>query len=236
LKKFIFSAFNSEYIDKYGASWIASLKEKSNFNGIVVLIALGYSCSKVVDALKLEGITVINADDEEDRRKVVFDIIANLQKHSDGVYAYWDIDGYFNGDVNEIFDMCNDGNVHIANNSSLGFVCGNNQAWNIYSQYRDFENACGLKPSMYEFITQNHSVSLVDSCWNCLAIDSASAIMSKFYHYPRIIRNTPDGMSRFDFYFDKTNQDMHDRWRHKIFGGLKPSMKRFIVNRKNKKD
>lgn len=232
MNKFIFSCFTEEYFEKFGAGWIGSLRELSNFDGMVVLLSLGYKRQRVMDALKTCNITVIHEEDRVNKRQIVFDKIADLQKHSPGCFAYIDFDGYFNGDINPLFEESNDGNLHICENLSMGLVCGNNKAWEAYGDYRKFENVCGLQPSMVDFLSNNSNMSKLDSSWNCLNLDVEHVEKSKFIHYSSGIKKIPDGVDSLNLSFCQRNQDLYAKWKSIFFENQRPQIKLKMFGKK----
>lgn len=233
MNKFIFSSFTEEYFDRFGAGWVGSLREVSKFDGMVVLVSLGYKRQRVLDILKSNDIAVLHEDDDDNRRQIVFGKIAELQKHSPGVFAYIDFDGYFNGDINPMFDESNDGNLHICENFSMGLVCGNNEAWNSYGDYRKFENVCGLMPSMVDFLSNNRKMSKLDSSWNCLDLDTEHIESAKFLHYSTGLKQLPDRIERSELSFEKRQPEHHAKWNGLFFENQRQHIKLKMLGKRD---
>jgi hypothetical protein len=232
LNKFIFSCFTEDYFERFGAGWVGSLREISKFDGIIVFLSLGYKRQRVMDALKANNITVLHEDDGANRRQIVFDKISDLQRHSPGVFAYMDFDGYFNGEINPMFEESNDGNLHMCENFSMGLVCGNNEAWNSYADYRKFENACGLMPSMNDFFSSNRKIAKLDSSWNCIDMDMDHVEKAKFIHYSTGLKQVPDGIESLELSFERRFPDYCAKWKSIFFENHRPHIKLKIIGNK----
>ena len=234
LNQFLISSFDESYFYRYGVSWIASLKEISNFKGVVVLIAFDFKNQKIIDVLKSNDLLVIQKDNVVEKREEVFDIISDLQEHSEGMYAYFDIDGYFDDNIQDLYDIDASDYLLVAGDSNMGFCAGKNDAWKFYKDYRKFENFLNFNRSLADFVEYNKHIVQIDYVWNCTEPNRIPIeTKAKFVHYSYSIKQTADDIAEIEFSFQKKYPEHFNKWQNIFFGQAKPLLKNFLVRKKS---
>ncbi len=232
LNKFLVSGFDENYFQRFGVSWFASLKEISKFDGIVVLLAFNVKNTKILEILKNNNVIVIHKENIQDKRLAIFDTISELQIHSQGKYAYFDIDGYFSDEINSLYEMETNDYLLIANAANLGFCFGDNAAWNMFKDYRLFEKFFNFEHSSVDFLSLNKKISQIDSIWNCFEpyrLPEKTKI--KFVHYSAAIKQTKNKFSEIDFSFENKYPEMYQKWNEIFYGHINPTIKNFLVRK-----
>jgi hypothetical protein len=234
LNKFLVSSFDEAYFAKYGVSWFASLKEIANFDGMVILLAFDIENQKIIDVLKSNNIVVLSKKNVTDKRREVFDTISELQAHSQGMFSYFDIDGYFNDDISDLFEIKTDEYLMFASDYNMGFCYGSNFGWQMYRDYRTFEKFFQFEHSISGFVNFNKRIAQIDNIWNCLEPNRLSSdVKPKFIHYNRSIKQVTDNISDLDFSFQKKYPDLYEKWQFEFYGHPKTTMKNFLVRKKS---
>ena len=131
-----------------------------------------------------------------------------------------------------MFEESNDGNLHMCENLNMGLVCGNNDAWGYYADYRKFENVCGLAPSMVSFLSSNRKMAKLDSSWNCLELEAEYVETAKFLHYSTGLKQIPEGINSLDLSFEKRYPEYHAKWKSFFFENQRPHIKLKIIGNK----
>ena len=232
LKKYLISSFDESYLAKFGVAWYASLRDIAKFDGVVMLIAFDMSGGGVaLEALRSSGAAVVGVKSESDKRLQVLDLISEMQAHSEGTYAYFDIDGYFESSIDELYERRLPGKMHVTE-GSLGFLCGDNRAWSIYRDYRKFERSCSLQASFNEFAWYNKNVVALDASWNCTeSLRLPDGRKPKFFHYGRS-KNLPGKISDLPFSYERKYPESFERWSNTISGRSLHDIKNIMVQKK----
>lgn len=233
LKKYLVTAFDESYLAKFGVAWYASLRDVAKFDGVVMMVAFDMLGGGVpIEALKSSGAVVVGVKSQPDKRLQVLDMISELQAHGEGTYAYFDIDGYFNSSIDELYEKRLPGRLHVTE-GSLGFLCGDNSAWSMYRDYRKFERSCQLKPSFVDFAQYNKRIVALDGSWNCTdSMRLPDGLVPKFFHYGRS-KSLPQRTCDLPFSYEKKNPESFERWRKIISGHSLHDIKPVIIQRKN---
>ena len=233
MNKFLISSFDEDYFARFGVSWFASLKEHANFDGVIILLAFDIKNQKIIDVLKSNGVVVITKNNIENKRREAFDTIAELQNHSEGMYAYFDIDGYFDDDISNLYEIESGDNLLVASDYNMGFCAGKNMGWRMYQDYRIFEKFFQFEHSLFDFVEFNKKIVQIDNVWNCLEPNRLSSEDKvKFVHYNHGIKKVTNDIAELDFSFQKKYPELHNKWQSIFYNQIKPSLKNFLVRKK----
>lgn len=232
MKKYLISSFDESYFAKYGVAWYASLRDIAKFDGTVMLVAFDMEGGGVaLNALRADGAAVVGVKSERDKRLQVLDLISEMQAHSEGTYAYFDIDGYFMSSIDELYERRLPGKMHVTE-GSLGFLCGDNRAWSVYRDYRKFERFCSLQASFNDFVWYNKSVVALDGSWNCSdSLRIPEGKKPKFFHYGRA-KSLPGRTCDMPFSYEVKHPESFARWADVISGRSSHDIKHIMVQRK----
>ena len=213
MKQYLVTACDETYFDMFGVPWISSVLEISNFKGTAILIAFGFKNKTIIDKLEKNNINIIHTQNILKKRSFIYEKISEIQNQNLGQYAYFDFDGYFNCDINPIFELMEDSIFLRTENNNDGFVCGDNKAWNKFAKFQSLERFCGFDPSIEYFRLANNDIKFISNKWNYIEparINSDSDV--GFLHYRGEIKSLMSSVHNHDFSFQKKYHEINCKW------------------------
>jgi len=167
MNNFVITGFNESYWQKWGISWLASLKHiaKHDPNQIIIF---GYDLSpgtqkKIVES----GIQLLPGKYSGDIRSDTLFAICELASKKPGIYVYWDADVYFQEDISEIFKLANE-DILVSSNQNHGFLAAPDYQWFYMKDLFKLISFVGDTATIHECLFgsfQKFTVQ-VDNTWN----------------------------------------------------------------------
>jgi hypothetical protein len=217
--KTIVTAFDELYFQRFGVGWFSSLAEAGRYKGKIIAVAFSFGMNSSVDKMRSMGIDVVHAKTCEDMRSCVIGMVLGMQKSNPGTYAYFDIDGHFEGDINPLFDISSDSELLVSENGDSGMVCGDEKAWGRLGEYRKFESFCGFGHSTGDFANMNRFVKLVPNKWNYTSPTRVSEEPDvRFVHYSGQMKSYKKFDSMIDSILTSKNPELMSKWRSELLG------------------
>jgi len=173
---FVVTGFNELYWNKWGSSWILSLRRY--YQGHVLIVDCGLS-NQTKTKLKDKNVLIIeNIFSLKDIRTSTIKTLANYAKTNEGKYAYWDADVFFQEDIVEIFSIISD-NFVISKNHNSGFIAAKSSLWERLVDINNFVNlACKEQDFNETFLSLvknfNKSIDEIEDTWNYTDISEIS--------------------------------------------------------------
>ncbi len=184
---FIVTAFNDDYWNPHGISWIASLCEFSKTSATPVVLNLGLN-EKIVEHIQQYGVVVYAPDNIPLCRNDVFLTVAELSSNLNGKYLYFDADVWFQESIEKIFDLI-DNKICISKNKNEGFVAGNQDAWKffteIHSQTKFFNDGKTID-CIYNYYGKN--LKEISDQYNCINIANLEDKNKKLWDQNQLAR------------------------------------------------
>lgn len=236
VNRYLVTTFDENYFLNFGISWFGSLFDISKFDGVVIAIVHDFKKQEVLNLLKEKKINIIIAPEEASivsKRTYAYFKIAELQRQNKGLYAYYDFDGYFNGNINDVFDLYEPNKFLRTENNNDGFVCGDYQAWNDYYDFLRFEKFCQFPLSTEYFFFGDNNIKWIDNKFNFVDIARITPETEvKFIHYAGMIKKLLNTNYDYNFHFSKKHPEVCKKWT-KIFNKKQSHVKRKLIS-KNK--
>jgi hypothetical protein len=167
MENYIVTGFNEESWRLWGVSWLVSIKELAKFDTKkVIIVGFGLSFNtknKITDT----GATLLTGDFSTDIRNGTIKVITDLAKKSSAIFAYWDVDVFFQTDISEIFEIAKNDLV-VSANKSKGFLAGPSNRWSHISNILNIMCFFDDKRDFYDCLISNFKnfIVEVDSTWN----------------------------------------------------------------------
>lgn len=118
MEKYVVTGLNAAYWDVCAPCWLGSLKTLAAHQGDVLVLDMGDLTEVHKARLAKLGAKVVGANGGYLHHQLnQFQAIADLARDQPGYYAYWAPDCYFQGPVDEVFDL--DGLSFCVNDSSV---------------------------------------------------------------------------------------------------------------------
>lgn len=157
---YVVTGFDEHYWNRWGISWIASLKELAKYQGTILVVDFGLP-KPIKNELKELGAFLLPGKGSS-HRVGILNAIGEFAAKYPGVFAIWDADVYFQSNIDEIFDLANH---KILATEYPGFVaCSHDQFVKIgniqklATSFNDsFHNCLSFFPDSY---------TKVDATWN----------------------------------------------------------------------
>lgn len=217
--KTIITAFDEVYFQRFGVGWLSSLREIGKYEGSIVAVAFSFGMNGSVDKMRSMGVDIVHVKTCEDMRSRAVEIVLDMQRSNPGTYAYFDIDGHFEGDINPLFDISSDSELLVSENGNLGMVCGDEKAWDRLGEYRKFESFCGFRHSIGNFANMNRFVKVVPNKWNHINPARVSEEPdARFVHYSGQMKYYKKFDSMIDSILASKSPDMVSRWKSELLG------------------
>jgi hypothetical protein len=182
---FIFTALNEKYYKLYAIPWIFSLRQIANFQGQVIIIDFGLSESSKNELSKF-NVVFIGGDQQIKKhfRFHALKIIAMFAEYNQGKIAWWDIDAYFQDNIDSLFEKDND-KFYVTKNLDFGFLYGSSNCWKSVSfvdNVISFFDEPTDKSFHEYFLNFSDKVELIANEWNFIDIFSLEDIDGKLFY------------------------------------------------------
>jgi hypothetical protein len=209
MDKYLFTGFDAECWNKYGTSWIASLKEFARFDGRVVVYMHDYSWTDVPEKLKLNAEVITNSGPGIGRDRTISLAEHFIAEHP-GIHVHWDCDVYFQDSVDPVYEYP-DSLV----SSGTGMLGGSNEVWALFF---DFYRLVQLvRPtSLVETVVKfnNHIPSMsrpLEDIWNFS--DLSLLKWDNGYRYKDRIVPVVQNSQLDEYSFPNNYQSVYRKWR-----------------------
>lgn len=100
---YVVTGFDENYWERWGLSWIISLKELAKFQGTILVVDFGLPQS-IKNQVKNLGAYLLPSQGEA-HRLAILEAISGFAAKYPGVYAIWDADAYFQSSIDEVFEL-----------------------------------------------------------------------------------------------------------------------------------
>lgn len=151
MSNYVVTGLSEEYWHHWGESWIISLKELGRHDlSKAIIFDFGLSASSL-NKIKKFNVNIIPAQFRHDIRSDSLIAIADLKKEEKDIFAYWDVDCYFNDEIQSIFDLV-DNNFLVTKNHDAGFIAGNSSQWRYISDIHNFNTFLNDPNHLYNFL------------------------------------------------------------------------------------
>jgi hypothetical protein len=177
MNNYIVTGFDEAYWERWGASWLISLKEIANYNGEVIVV--GFNLSQSTKNKLLEHkVNCIQGVYSGNYRNDIFKCIAEFAKTNCGKFVYWDADVYFQENIDDIFDLIHDDFLITAN---VGFLAGSSGRWtkilDIYSMFLLAKS----NDDIFQCLVKHFSnfIFKIENCWNFADIPNLKDLNKK---------------------------------------------------------
>jgi len=174
MSNYIFTGLDDRYWDRFGASWIYTLREVAKYQGKIVIFDYGLSGLAKKKIAEKEAV-VIQSEKKEDIRFETIKQICKYAKTNKGKFVYWDADIFFEENVDELFEIVED-KILLAENKNPGFIAGPHYQWAFIEDIIGFMDMAKQKanPSLVTECLEDHFEKLikyVDNTWNFIGLD-----------------------------------------------------------------
>jgi hypothetical protein len=205
----VFTCFDNAYFNGFGISWIASLRTLGGYAGPIYAISFNDLPQTLVNRLSSENVFLLDAHDKPKSRETVFD---SIQKEVDGTFAYWDIDGYFLGDISSLVPK--DKLMFVDNMN--GFFAGNKNSLAVCSEYNRLSDFCAFKRDFNVHRYFPNLVDFVGSEWNYQKVNRPLPQGTKFVHFAGEMKNISTAFIRENLSFEAKYPEIHKEWAAKF--------------------
>lgn len=212
----IVTGFDDTYWQKFGYSWVLSLREIAQYKGNIVVFGKDLSLS----AKKfLEKFDIQFAKSESSNRINILRKISSLNYDN---CVFWDGDVWFQDQIDEIFDQSFE-KFLITKNKNFGFMATCKRNWTLFNEFSQvfdlFQDDCLI--SLYENFQDK--ISLIDNKYNIVEIFSLSDHNNQFYFGDSIAKVIhPSGAIKYqldnsNISFCERHKDLIAKWSEKKF-------------------
>lgn len=197
----IFTCFDSTYFKGFGIAWIASLRTLGGYNGPIYAISFSIFSQPLIDKLANENVFILNAQDKPKSRETILNFI---QDEVDGNFAYWDVDGYF---VGSIEDLPVEDKLLFVKDSN-GFFAGSKKSLFVCSEYNRLSDFCGFKRNFDVYKYFPNLVNFVGEEWNYQQVNRPLPNNTKFIHFAGEMKN----FVRDNLSFEVKYPEIYKKW------------------------
>ena len=224
MNNIVITGFDYNYFNIFGISWLASLRELGKYSGPVLVITFDNFSKNIVEKLSKENVFLTFCDKNKSRINTLKYFIDNILPEKNANYVYWDIDGYFEDCIEEVFSFSGN-KLTFTNNKNTGFIIGNNIAWQEFKKYDGLLNLCSLQPSTDLPNYFPNLFNYVDDKWNYCepARLLNSNKLNKFVHFSGAIKS----VATEELLFSTKYPEIYKEWKEKFIH--KPVLNKFLV-------
>lgn len=236
MQKYAVTGFDENHWNRWGTSWLISLKELARFDGEIIVVGFGLSAS-IREKIISTGAMYLPGDFTGNIREDTLRKITELSIGKPGVYAYWDADVYFQINVDEVFDLAKDKFV-VSANRNPGFLAGPHWQWQYLKDIQNMMIFVEGRPDVYACLVKNFGefVSTVDNTWNFTDIPSLKPegnLLAHKGHIPHAIH--PSGPMKIyltgrDIFFWERHKDLFQKFTER----RKSSSRKLVIAHHNK--
>lgn len=214
MEKYVFTGFSAEYWNKWGISWLASLKELAEFDGKSIVFAHDTLPATVLSKLESHGVIVVDGHAGGTGRNRTLLMAEPWIAKNPGVYIHWDGDVYFQDSLDPLFEIAATSMVSAGN----GMVGGPSDLWALFFDFhRTAQLVCPM--SVIDALDQFNKyltsfATPVDSVWNFSNLP-ALKWDQKFTRNDRTVPVIHLSEVKFlpDFHFENKYPHLHARWK-----------------------
>lgn len=134
----VLTAFNQEEWDRFGITWLASLRDLAKYHGDVCIISDGLN-EKVTRFLGTHNVRLVPVERKFKEPKL--NHFCTAMQAAGDLSAYWDHSFYFQADLGELFEIASDTIVAATASSPLPTFRNSLEGFG-------FKDACSLAPSV----------------------------------------------------------------------------------------
>ncbi len=253
MKKYVVTYTDMNAWKTWGTYWASSLWHFANFDGqAIVIFSDGLPPKRIIEKLSERNIKAVPALNISSRR--VVDVVPSLasmisEVDKDGIYIYWGVDSYFEGDINPIFEqtadrmsycdfgtLCQASLVTESEIPSTNMVGGPAHLWKVFNGFVQYFNERNRNVSLHDYIANfsRHFPRFIekrDVIWNCDLPSVVKLVDNKLYKGRDLIRvfcptvfQSLSALKGLNFY--QRHPSLVESWQRWLYG--QPSYKKVL--------